>query len=481
MATIGQVLKAPEAGWQRIDDTNININYSGLFTSYSDPTYYNGSTRCASDPLASINFNFIGTKFRIIGTVYKAAASATPIYVDGVQVGTMNQCGAIEVEPALNFEYTGLTNTNHHVKIGPAPSGYLYFDAIDIDSTGEIKPYSPIVPPTSLTAKAGNSKVILSWNAVTGATGYNVKRSTTAGGPYTTVGANVSTTSYVDTAITNGTTYYYVVTAVNSAAESAKSNEASATPIAAPTNLTAAAGDSQVTLSWTSVTGATNYSVKRSTTAGGPYTTIANNVIGTSYIDNSVTNGTMYYYVVAALNSTAESANSNEVFATPIVSAPINLAAISGNSQVDLSWEGVKTASGYNVKRSITAGGPYTVIAGNVSTNSYVDSAVNNGTTYYYVVTALSGNSESVNSNEASATPQGHGLLRITMNDSSEREYQLSDDEINKFIEWCDRAVGTGKTLYIFDKTYNVGEFKNRKDYLLFDKIISFEVMELTK
>jgi hypothetical protein len=75
----------------------------------------------------------------------------------------------------------------------------------------------------------------------------------------------------------------------------------------------------------------------------------------------------------------------------------------------------------------------------------------------------------------------GYGLLRITMNDSSEREYQLSHDEINKFIEWCDRTVGTGKTLYVFDKTYNVGEFKNRKEYLLFEKIISFEVMELTK
>lgn len=77
--------------------------------------------------------------------------------------------------------------------------------------------------------------------------------------------------------------------------------------------------------------------------------------------------------------------------------------------------------------------------------------------------------------------PSQQGLLRITMNDSSEREYQLSYEEINKFIAWCDRTVGTGKTLYIFDKVYNVGEFKSRKEYLLFEKIISFEVMELTK
>jgi hypothetical protein len=167
------------------------------------------------------------------------------------------------------------------------------------------------------------------------------------------------------------------------------------------------------------------------------------------------------------------------------ISAPINLVATAADSKVTLSWTAVDDATGYNVKRSTTAGGPYTTIATNVPSTSYLDTTVTNGTTYYYVVTAVDGNcNESANSNEASATPQapsGHGLLRITMNDSSEREYQLSDDEINKFIEWCDRTVGTGNSLYVFDKTYNVGEFKTRKEYLLFEKIISFEVMELTK
>jgi hypothetical protein len=67
------------------------------------------------------------------------------------------------------------------------------------------------------------------------------------------------------------------------------------------------------------------------------------------------------------------------------------------------------------------------------------------------------------------------------MNDSSEREYELPLTEIDDFVTWCDRTVGTGNTLYVFNKTYNVGEFLSRKEYLMFEKIISFEVMLLTK
>ncbi len=84
-------------------------------------------------------------------------------------------------------------------------------------------------PPTGLTATAGNGQVSLSWTGSTGATSYNVKRSTTSGGPYTTVGSS-SSTSFTNTGLTNGTTYFYVVTSVNTAGESGNSNQASATP-----------------------------------------------------------------------------------------------------------------------------------------------------------------------------------------------------------------------------------------------------------
>ncbi len=88
--------------------------------------------------------------------------------------------------------------------------------------------------PTGLTATAGNAQVALSWAATSGATGYNVKRSTTNGGPYANVATNVTSTSFTNTALTNGTTYYYVVTAVNASGESPVSTQASGTPTAGP-------------------------------------------------------------------------------------------------------------------------------------------------------------------------------------------------------------------------------------------------------
>lgn len=84
--------------------------------------------------------------------------------------------------------------------------------------------------PASLTATAGNGQVTLSWSASSGATSYHVKRATNASGPYATVAANVTAASYTDTGLTNGTTYHYVVSAVNAAGESSPSVAATATP-----------------------------------------------------------------------------------------------------------------------------------------------------------------------------------------------------------------------------------------------------------
>jgi regulation of enolase protein 1 (concanavalin A-like superfamily) len=87
---------------------------------------------------------------------------------------------------------------------------------------------------------------------------------------------------------------------------------------AAPATLLASPGDGAVPLRWQQSFGATGYTVLRATTSGGPYTAIATNVTGGSYVDNSVANGTTYYYTIAATNAAGTSANSPEDSATPV-------------------------------------------------------------------------------------------------------------------------------------------------------------------
>ena len=180
---------------------------------------------------------------------------------------------------------------------------------------------APSVPPapTGLTATAGNAKVTLNWNASASATSYNIKRSTTSGSESNLWSS--ASIGYTDSNVTNGVTYYYVVTAVTGALESGNSNEASAKPTAppaappAPNLLSATGGKRKISLQWSASSGATSYRVKRSTTNGGPYSIVAT-VTGTSYTNTGLAGHTTYYYVVSAVNAGGESPNSNQRSAT---------------------------------------------------------------------------------------------------------------------------------------------------------------------
>ena len=91
-----------------------------------------------------------------------------------------------------------------------------------------------LTTPANLTATFGNAQVALAWTGSAEATSYNIYRSTTSGGEGSTPYATSSTTSFADTSVSNGTTYYYKVAAVNAGGTSAQSTEASATPNVAP-------------------------------------------------------------------------------------------------------------------------------------------------------------------------------------------------------------------------------------------------------
>ena len=214
-------------------------------------------------------------------------------------------------------------------------SGRYYGYIAWIGSTGP--PPSPTAPgaPTLTSASGGDGSVTLQWavpasNGGATITNYMIYRGTSSGGEalLTTIG---NVTGYVDLTVTNGTTYWYRMSAVNSVGEGPLSNELSATPQAAsttapgaPTNLTAAPANGRgVQLSWSvpSSNGGspvTGYRIYRSTSPGvTPQSgTLVATVVNLSYKDTATVRGAKYYYVVTAVNAVGESAASNEAGAT---------------------------------------------------------------------------------------------------------------------------------------------------------------------
>ena len=194
-----------------------------------------------------------------------------------------------------------------------------------------VTPATASVPsgPTNLRAIAGNGSVTLTWAASTSGspTSYRVYRGTKSDGEVNTPVGTTSgtTTTFTDTGLRNGTTYYYFVSAANAVGGSPNSNEVSAVPAgvatlpAAPTGLVASAGNASVGLTWTASSGATGYNIYRGTTPGGESGTPVGTSTSTSFTNTGLTNGTTYYYRVAATNTAGTSGNSNEASATPTV------------------------------------------------------------------------------------------------------------------------------------------------------------------
>lgn len=255
-----------------------------------------------------------------VNVAWNASSGATGYYVkrstaSGAEMRIAGQTGA-------SYSDNSVTNgTKYYYVVSAYNSSGVSPDSSEVSAT----PVAPPPPaPSGLIATASDKQVVLAWTAVSGATSYHVKRSTTSGAE--TQIAAPTANAFTNTGLTNGTKYFYVVTAVSGSGESGNSSEVNATPQATatipavPAGLMATAGDTTVSLTWTAVSGATSYHVKRSTTNGSGYVQVSAPT-SASFGDTGLTDGTTYYYVVSAVNSAGESANSSQASATPVATA----------------------------------------------------------------------------------------------------------------------------------------------------------------
>ncbi len=403
------------SGTYTINTANLIVNYGSGFN----------STGLALNGLAKLN----GTRLRLTDGGGFEASSA--FYTTPVNVQSFTTNFSFQMTSAQADGMTFVIQNGAATSLGQAGGGLGYdgignsvavkFDIFSnagegTDSTGMyIDGASPTVPAVDMTS---SGVILLSGDVMNVRLSYNgttltltIQDATTLKSFTTSWTVNIPTTVGSTTALVGFTGGTGGTTAIQDVLNWTYSTGSSTNPPPTPTNLVATAGNAQVGLSWSASSGATSYNVKRATTSGGPYTTIASPTT-TSYTDTGVTNGTTYYYVVSAVNTAGESANSSQVSATPqaVPPAPTNLVATPGNAQVGLSWSASSGATSYNVKRATTSGGPYTTIA-SPTTTSYTDTGLTNGTTYYYVVSAVNASGESANSSQVSATPAASAIV----------------------------------------------------------------------
>jgi rhamnogalacturonan endolyase len=345
---------------------------------------------CAGDESGGIVMSVNGTN---LGTAAGVAASPNPVTADG-----FNPPAGYADDSAEHFSDHGpffdqrINFPGRLLHAGPNTLGievagkkgmpYLMLDYLRLELTGYVPP-----APASVFALAGNGRTLVMWPVVAGATSYKILRATRPGagcailatgvaGPVSGSGPRFA--AYTDATAVNGTAYSYAVQSVNPTGSSAWSvlssaatpaATASASPPPPPYGLrVVTSGHHLVSLSWTASPGAASYKIWRTTLhqdgVGGAYplrTIILDDAVtGTTYTDNTPTDGRMYSYSIQATSAAGTSALSAAVTAAPVpappASAPEGVTGTwawsrNGNA-ITLNWSPVPGAVGYVIYRA---------------------------------------------------------------------------------------------------------------------------------
>ena len=287
--------------------------------------------------------------------------------------------------------YTEIGRTAGNTYSDTISAGIKYYYTVAVYSGSRTEGKCPevgvmyLATPSGLSVSNTIASLTLKWNAVKGATGYEIYRAGTDG-KYSKI-KTVTSTSYVDTNVKNNAQYSYRIKAYNTACTSAFSTAASLkkTQISV-SNLKADANGSKVQLSWTGgVTGAEGYVIYRRT-EDGSYAEIGRTA-GNTYSD-TISAGIKYYYAVAVYSGSRTEDKCPEVgvmyLAEPAVTGASNI-----TSGVQVKWSQVTGATGYIVYHK-GAGKGWARIADikDGSTVNYTDTTAESGTTYTYTVRA---------------------------------------------------------------------------------------------
>jgi predicted phage tail protein len=357
---------------------------------------------------------------------WSPSSSGNDLAIYDAAVQDISKASQVGTATGTSAPVTGLTNgtTYYFWLVVPVDGGKV---PNVVSNMASAIPVATPGPPAGLTATAGNAQVTLSWappasDGGSPVSGYIVFQGTSPGGETDAPvnGSLITGTSYTVTGLTNGSTYYFTVVAINAVGQSPPSAEASAIPVTvpgAPAGLTVTSGNAQVTLSWAAPASdggspVTGYNLYAGTTADFNGRAPVAEVTGTVVMVTGLVNGTTYYFRVTAVNRVGEGPASTEAKAVPVTvpGAPAGLTATPGNSRVTLAWtapaSGGAAISGYLIYQGTSPGGESgaPVNGSLVTGTSHTVTGLTNGTTYYFRVVAVNAVGQGPLSAEAPAT-----------------------------------------------------------------------------
>ncbi len=290
--------------------------------------------------------------------------------------------------------------------------------AVPVDRTAPPVPAAP-------TGTSGDQRVELAWDAVTAddLAGYRVYQSDSAAGPWSQLGNLVTGTTRSVTGLTNESTYHFSVSSVDvEGNESARSPSSAFSPsddVApdAPAGLGTTAGDGRLTLAWDPVSDAVGYRVYRALDGTGPWTEVTTDpVADPTFVDDGLQNGTVYWYVVTAVDVAGnESERSDPEIGVPVdqtpPAVPTGVRVTVDDGALVVAWDAVQADDllGYQLYRSDSADGPWTHVGELTSATETTVGGLDNGTTYWFSVSATDdATNESDRSEPASGVPGDH-------------------------------------------------------------------------
>lgn len=432
---------------------------------------YNSSVGTAGRNLANIIEGKLTDLGLASGGIHIRNSENNTLYPDGSLAdyyGVIRRCKENGI-PGIIVEHAFISNVNDVKNYLSSDESLKKLGVADATGIAEYFGLKKGLGFTSIIA-TGSESLKLTWQKVSGISGYEICRSEKSDGGFKKIATinSADTTTYTDTGLTPGKVYYYKIrtfTKSNGEIKYGSYSKVESGGTIAKTAITSlkSKNNKSMEISWSVVGTATGYEISRSTSKNGSYTQIA--MIGSqgqsSYVDSSVKEGKLYYYKIRVIGREGTDtiySDWSSAVSGRTAKKPAKVKVSSRNSTtLRISWTGDKNAAGYIIKRAESQKGTYKKIATvkGGDTTSYDNKKVKAGKTYYYKVEAYNYNGKKKGYSGNSSVVSGKTLkgTSITKVESTSSTKQT--------ITW--KKNNEAKGYQIYQSTSKDGTYKKIK------------------